>query len=169
MDKSSREERRLRLIRRLVSQGEAGQEQPEAPQAGGTSLMPKRRVWLVVLFLLVCLAGSTVVSFFFFRYVVPTIPQELAGTWQVVEGGLKGSTLEFRMDGTAIATHFELGQKQILMQSVKVEGNKIFLTSKDDLTGKDETVIQTIVKLTDDELVIRDEDRRTYRMTRVGN
>jgi uncharacterized protein (TIGR03066 family) len=168
MDNSSREERRLRLIRRLDSQGEAAQ-QPDAPQTAATPRKPKRRLWLVGLFLLFCVVGSAVFSFFFFRYVVPTIPQELAGTWQVLEGGLKGSTLEFRMDGTAIATHFEKGQKQTLKQSVKVEGSKMFLTSKDDITGKDETVIQTIVKLTADELVIRDEDRRTYRMTRVGN
>ena len=158
MEQSSRDERRLRMLER---------QSDEAP-APPVAVKRKRSKGLLVLFMVVCLVSSSVVSYYFFSYVAIAIPRELAGTWEVKEGGLKGSTLEFRLDGTTIATHFEKGEKLTQRQSVKVEGNKIILTGKDDLTGRDDTVIQTILKLTDDELVIRDEDRRVYKMVRVG-
>jgi hypothetical protein len=49
-----------------------------------------------------------------------------------------------------------------------VEGKTLFLTTRDDETpGKEETVTQTIIELTADELVLRDEDLVTYHMKRV--
>jgi uncharacterized protein (TIGR03066 family) len=142
-------------------------EQPAAvpgPQAKPTG---KRRLWL---FLLLCLVGSSLVSFVVFKYVAPTIPHELIGTWEVTQGPLKGATLEFRWYGTAIATSPEKqGKKEIPDSSVKVEGKTIYLTSADGVTGKKETVAQTILKLTKDELVIRDEEQKIYAMTRIRN
>jgi hypothetical protein len=43
------------------------------------------------------------------------------------------------------------------------------MTSKSPASGLDETVIQTIVKLTDDELVIRDQDQVTYNVIRISD
>ena len=125
-----------------------------------------RRLWLIMA---LCLVGSTVVSFAIFKYIASSIPQELVGTWKVTEGPLKDATLEFRWYGTAIATENVKGKKVETTQSVKVVGNKILLTSRDDKTGKQDTVSQTILKLTEDELVFRDEDRRTYTLRRVRN
>ena len=129
----------------------------------------KRRLWPLGLLLLVCLGGSFGVSFFFFREVAPSIPRELVGTWQVTEGDLKGATLEFNWYGTAIATQYTNGKKGTLESSVKMEGKTILLTAHDPVTGRQETLSQTILKLTDDELVIRDQDKHVYRMVKVRN
>jgi uncharacterized protein (TIGR03066 family) len=142
-------------------------EQPEDSPRAQPKPARKPRLWV---FLLLCLAGSSLVSFVVFKYIAPTIPHELIGTWQVVDGPLKGATLEFRWYGTAIATATDKqGKPETTDSSVRVEGKKVLLTSTDGLTGKQETVVQTILKLTKDELVIRDEDRKTYTMTRVRN
>jgi uncharacterized protein (TIGR03066 family) len=141
------------------------EEQQEASVRAQPKPTPHRRLWI---FLLLCLASSTLVSFVVFKYIAPTIPHELIGTWQVAEGPLKGATLEFLWHGTAIATSPDKqGKKETTDSSVKVEGKTIYLTSADGVTGKRETVTQTILKLSEDELVIRDEDRKTYAMTRV--
>jgi len=135
-------------------------EQPAKP-AG------KQRLWL---FLLLCLAGSTLLSFVVFKYIAPTIPHELIGTWQVADGPMKGATLEFRWYGAALATRLDKeGKKEITDSSVKVIGKRLLLTSVDGATGKQETVVQTILTLTEDELVFQDEDHKTYAMKRVRN
>jgi uncharacterized protein (TIGR03066 family) len=127
----------------------------------------RRRLWV---FLLLCLAGSSLASFVVFKYIAPTIPHELIGTWQVADGPMKGATLEFRWYGAAIATSPDKqGKKEITDSSVKVVGNTIFQTTQHAVTGKEDTVSQTILKLTENELVLRDEDRNTYAMTRVRN
>src|SRR5689334_20624919 len=59
------------------------------------------RLWA---FLLLCLVGSAVASFVIFKYIAPSIPHELIGTWQVTDGPLKDATLEFRWYGAAVAT-----------------------------------------------------------------
>lgn len=123
----------------------------------------QRRLWLV---LLVCLVGSTAVSYVVFKHFVTSIPQELIGTWQVTEGRLRGATLEFRSDGTAVAVLTRQGKKEITHSTVKVEGKKIYMTDRDD-RGKVETVSQTIVKLADDLLILRDEENNTFRMKRI--
>jgi uncharacterized protein (TIGR03066 family) len=166
MEKSTRSERRERINGR-DSEDSFDLMDSTASAAAVKPSKRKRPSLLLFLFLAVCLVGSSIASYFYFTNVAVSIPRELAGTWQVNDGPFKGSTLDFRLDGTAIATHHERGQKLTQQQSVKVEGNKIILTGKDEFTGKADTVIQTIVKLTDDELVIRDEDRRVYRMVRV--
>jgi uncharacterized protein (TIGR03066 family) len=143
-------------------QGAATVEADGKPRAGA-------RNWRVWLFLLLCLVGSAVASFVIFKYVAPTIPHELIGKWKVTDGPLKDATLEFRWYGTAIATANNKGKEETTESSVKVVGNKILLTSTHAVTGKEDTVSQTILKLTEDELVLRDEDRMTYAMKRVRN
>ena len=150
-----------RPIHRAAGENGANRAGAGKPIAGAG----KRRGWL---FLLLCLVGSTVVSFVVFKYVAPSIPQELVGTWEVTEGPLKAATLEFRWYGTLIATSNGKDHEKTT-QTVKVVGNVILMSSKDASTGKDDTVAQTILKLTEDELVIRDEDRRTYHLKRVCN
>jgi uncharacterized protein (TIGR03066 family) len=141
---------------------------PHAASASDTPSDPrKRRVWLVAL---ICLVGATVASFFVFKYLLlPGIPPELVGTWQVTDGPLRGATLEFRRNGTAVAVMYKEGKKETTNQSVRVEGTTMVLTGQDDPSGKNDIVTQTIVRLTDDELVIRDADRNTYRMKRIGD
>src|SRR5262249_10054330 len=108
-------------------------------------------------------------SFVLFRYVIPSVPPELVGTWQVVDGKLKGWTLEFRPFGTGYATMFKDGKKEVDEWSVRVRGKRIHMTYRGPALGAEETVIQTIVKLTDDELVIRDQDQATYHLIRIAD
>jgi len=154
--------------RRPQGDADAPNHNGAAPAAGGQPRAgaPRLRLWA---FLLLCLVGSAVISFVIFKYVAPSIPHELIGTWKVTDGPLKDATLEFRWYGTAIATSNSKGKEEITESSVKVVGNKILLTSTHAVTGKDDTVSQTILKLTEDELVLRDEDRMTYAMKRVRN
>jgi hypothetical protein len=151
------------------AQAEAAEQETAAPPAAVQPVGRKRRLWL---FLLICLLGSSAVSFVAFKYIIPSfvapsIPRELVGTWEVLEGDLKGATLEFRWYGTATAVAYKQGKKETVNFSVQFDDDVIFMTSKQDLFGKEETLTQTILALTDDELVIRDADWKTYRMTRV--
>jgi uncharacterized protein (TIGR03066 family) len=172
MSRSSEEERRERIRRynqreAAAPKSDAGEEGSPTPQGAAAPASSKGRLALI---LLVCLLGSLAVSYVVFKFFIPaSVPNELVGTWQVTEGPLRGATLEFRHDGAVIATLTIKGKKEVTTQSAKVDGKKLFLTTKDPDTKKDDTVIQTILILTDDELVIRDEDKRTYRMKRVRN
>jgi uncharacterized protein (TIGR03066 family) len=166
--------RRKNLDRRwrrehIEDQQQEPEQTTDLSQATATATPRKLPLWLI---LALCLCGSTIVSFVGFKYlgpalVAPSIPEELVGTWKIATGGMKGATLEFTWHGTAIATEHKQGKTETTHSSVKVEGNKILLTSRKDDTGEPETFVQTIVKLTGNELVIRDEDRQTYRMVRV--
>src|SRR5262249_23643103 len=135
-----------------------------APPAADKPTARKRRLWPL---LLICLLGSAVASFVIFKYIAPRIPGELVGTWRVVEGPLKGATLEFTWYGTATATEYKQGKKETVNFSVEVDEDIIFLTTRDAF-GKQETLTQTILEVTDNELIIQDADRKTYRMVRVG-
>jgi hypothetical protein len=148
---------------RRHAQDEVVEQTAAAPPAAVKPTAPKRRLWL---FLLLCLLGSSVASFVIFKYIAPRIPRELVGTWQVVEGDLKGATLEFRWYGTATATEYKQGKKETVDFSVEVDDDIIYLTTKDAF-GRQETLTQTILDLSDNELIIQDADRKTYRMVRV--
>src|SRR5262245_36776228 len=79
----------------------SGVAEPQAnlPEADVKPAAQRSPLWLV---LLLCLAGSSVVSFIVFKLlIVPSMPPELMGTWEVTGGPLRGATLDFRQDGTA--------------------------------------------------------------------
>src|SRR5204863_3261398 len=84
-------------------------------------------------FLLFCLLGSAAVSYGVFKYiapsvVAPSIPSELIGAWEVVDGNLKGATLEFTWHGTAIATSYTKDVKEVTTSTVKLEGKRLFMS-----------------------------------------
>jgi hypothetical protein len=151
------------------ARGQAGGPYAAAAQPAQQPGWWEGRTWLV---LLLCLLGSTAASFVGFKYVAPlflapTVPHELIGTWQVTEGGLQGATLEFTWWGTSTAILNIKGKPEITRSSVQVVGKRIILTSKSE-AGMPETYTQTILQLTPDELVIRDEDGHVYKMKRVA-
>jgi hypothetical protein len=148
---------------RRQAQEEVVEQTTAEPQAEVKPVKRKRRLWPL---LLICLLASSVVSFVIFKYIAPRIPRELVGTWQVVEGDLKGATLEFRWYGTATAVEYKQGKKEIVNFSVEVDDDVIYLTTRDAL-GRQETLTQTILEMTDNELIIQDADHKTYRMVRV--
>jgi hypothetical protein len=163
VDKSTRAERHLRSVQRHLD--EQGRERRTGAAAPATaSPKSKKHLWLL---LTLCLVGSGIVSFLIFRPMLASTPQELVGTWKVVQGPLQGATMQFRPNGTAVLSKGKPGDEDHF--AVKVENNKIFLSGKDARTGKNDTFVQTIISLKEDELIIRDEDKITYRMTRVRN
>ena len=141
-------------------------QQANLPEADVKPSAQRSPLWLV---LLLCLAGSSVVSFVVFKLlIVPSVPPELTGTWEVTAGPLRGATIEFHQDGTVLAVRYQRGKKVTTHSTARVEGKTLSLTTRDDETpGKEETVTQTIVELTADELVLRDEDLVTYHLKRV--
>ncbi len=122
----------------------------------------RRLLWIMLLLL----AGATVASFIVFRYVLPKVPRELVGTWQVVDGDMKGATLDFRWYGTGYATMYKHGKKETAESSVRIRGKRIYMTYTG-AGGEEDVVIQTILKLSDDELVIRDQDNATYNLVKI--
>jgi hypothetical protein len=151
------------------ARGQAGGQNAAAVQPAERPGRWKGRTWLV---LLLCLVGSTTASFVAFKYVAPllfapTVPHELIGTWQVTEGGLQGATLEFTWYGTSTAILNIKGKPEVTKSTVRVVGRTIILTSKNE-AGVSERYTQTILQLTPDELVIRDEDSHVYKMKRVA-
>ncbi len=141
--------------------------QQVAREPSPAAVRPKRR-WRLAVFLLLLLAASTGVSFVLFRYVLPSVPRELVGTWEVTDGALKGAQLEFRWYGLGVATTVKHGRAESLESAVKVKGKRIYMTSKNP-TGRDDTLIQTIIQLTPRELVIRDQDDITYHLVRIAD
>jgi uncharacterized protein (TIGR03066 family) len=140
-------------------------QQANLPEADVKPPAQRSPLWLV---LLLCLAGSSVASFVVFKcLIVPAVPPELVGTWEVTAGPLRGATLEFRQDGTAVAIMYKQGKQATTHSTAKVEGKTLSLTTKDETSSKEETVTQTIFELTADELVLRDEDLVTYHMKRL--
>jgi uncharacterized protein (TIGR03066 family) len=142
---------------------EVATEEPAAPRPTGKPSWNRRLLW----YMLFLLAGSAVVSFVVFRYVVARVPRELVGTWQVTDGAEKGATLEFRWYGTGIAAKVKNGKKEVRESSVRVRGKRIFMTYEGQMEGQEETDILTMLKLTDDELVVRDQDDITYNLIRI--
>jgi uncharacterized protein (TIGR03066 family) len=147
----------------IQTNGRVETQQPAAPAAPAKSKRKVRMLWVMLLLL----AGSTAVSFVVFRYVAPRVPRELVGTWQVVDGDMKGATLDFRWYGTGYATMVKDGRKENAESSVRVRGKRIYMTYQGKMPREGETVIQTILTLTDDELVIRDQDEITYHLVRT--
>jgi uncharacterized protein (TIGR03066 family) len=86
---------------------------------------------------------------------------KLVGTWEVVKaesekGPPPGMTVHFTKDGKATLS-FKAGDKTISAEGTyKVEGDKLAITLKIGPGGKDHTDTDTIVKLTDKQLIIKD-------------
>src|SRR6516165_8910714 len=78
----------------------------------------RRLLW----FMLLLLVGASVVSFVLFRFVLPTVPRELVGTWRVVEGPYKGATFECSWTGTDIFSLYSDGKGKSAESSIRVRG-----------------------------------------------
>ncbi len=127
----------------------------------------RRLLWV----LLGCLIVSGIGSFVLFKFVLSAgLPNELLGTWQIIEGNEKGPTVEIRWNGTAVTTMHDRGKKASIESTVRMEKDKPYLTTRNAVNSKDETVTQMILKLTHDEIVLRDHaDKAVYRMIRIEN
>src|SRR5262245_27488885 len=124
----SRKHPRRRRPRVNVTEQEAAPTQAGAAQAAPSTAARPRGTGRgrVVRLLLWCLGVSTVVSFIVFKLIlVPDVPRELVGTWEVSQGRMKGATLDIRADGKATAVLVNRGQKEVTHSTAKVEGKKL--------------------------------------------
>ena len=111
------------------------------------------------------------------EFLFPTrVPRALQGKWVVVEGDLKGDTLEVFADGTMIAKKHGVRDKPairrpltgeqsrdpgpdptILRGTIRLVNNTLRISVVNPLTGNDVTSSQTILDWTEFRLVVEDE------------
>jgi uncharacterized protein (TIGR03066 family) len=116
--------------------------------------------------LIIALASGA--SFALFDLVLPArLPQALLGSWRVVEGEMRGATLEFRRDGTMRGTFVQGDKEGTIDATVEVEGKTLRTTTINPFTKRPETGAQTIIGLTDTELVTEEPRGSRIRMERV--
>jgi uncharacterized protein (TIGR03066 family) len=139
------------------------QPQPQASNANPTRFSPSK--WFVALIVIALVAGS---AFAIFTLVLPDkVPPELIGAWRVVDGPLGGMTLEFRRDGAMTGKAMVAGEERELEGTAEVVGTTLRTTTKNPFTNRAETGTQTIVSLTETELVTQDTEGMRVKMTRL--
>src|SRR5262245_39224123 len=133
----------------------AEREQTAVPPRGE----PQVRRWLPMLFaFLIAIAVVAGGSFALFNYLLPSrIPEEMVGEWRVVGGDLSGMTLEFERNGRMTGRSVLKGIEREMEGEAHVTGTTLRTTTKNPLTGKSATGIQTIISLTETELVTEDQ------------
>jgi uncharacterized protein (TIGR03066 family) len=91
--------------------------------------------------------------------------KKLVGKWEP-KGQKEGDfTIEFTKDGKVHIAVSQNGKEFKADGTYKVDGNKV--TTKVDFGGKDVSETHTILKLTDTEMVTKDEKGREDKLTRV--
>lgn len=125
-----------------------------------------RHGWLLAFLAVVVFLGTWGI----FELVVwSKLPQQLIGTWVVVEGPseYKDAIFDFYRNGTMEGKVNMMGDTGIIKASVRVEGNKIYSTSRHPQTGETKTQVQIIRTLTATELVVEDEQGKILKMKRA--
>jgi uncharacterized protein (TIGR03066 family) len=92
-------------------------------------------------------------------------PAKLVGKWTPKEKRDNPFVVEFTKDGKAKFTGTVDGKEMKSEGTYKADGNKVRLTMS--LGEKVETTVRTVTKLTDDELISRDEKGETDTLVRV--
>jgi uncharacterized protein (TIGR03066 family) len=121
--------------------------------------------WTIILLTVALVAGA---SFAAFELLLPgRIPPELVGQWRVVGGELSGMTLEFKRNGSMTGKALVNGQENVIEGEAEVTGNTLRTTTTNPFTAKSETGTQTIVSLTETELITQDAKGTRIKMVRV--
>jgi uncharacterized protein (TIGR03066 family) len=95
------------------------------------------------------------------------LPQEFVGKWVVIEGQMKGTTMEFHRDGSLVGRSRQGDLEIVLEAQATVEGRMMFITSKNRATGQDEIAVHTIRALGPREMVLEDEEHQLLKLARV--
>lgn len=133
-------------------------------QNGPTS--PRRFPKWAVAGLLVLLGGGATFALFEF-VILARLPPELVGKWRAVGGPFDGLTLEFKRNGTMIGEIIKEGKENRLEGKAEVVGKTLRTTTVNPLTEQAESGTQTIVRLTETELVTEDKNGVRITMKRV--
>ena len=136
---------------------------PSAPPTASAGTSNLR--WMAIGFGVLITAGATWA--FFEYYVWATTPSELVGKWVVTEGPDKGGTVDFYRNGTMVAKVNNKGMEGIIEAKIRVEDNKIHVTTRHQQTGELGTRVQTIKVLDAHRLVLQDERGMTIKMERA--
>jgi uncharacterized protein (TIGR03066 family) len=136
---------------------------PPAKGAGGNGL----RMWCILAVALLITAGATLAIM---EYVVwNKLPSELVGRWEVVHGPdeYKEAVFEFHRSGKLIGHLNHNGNLQMMKADVRVEADKLFITTRRQSTGEVHVSVQTITKLNERHLVVMDEVGRDMKLARI--
>jgi uncharacterized protein (TIGR03066 family) len=123
----------------------------------------------LALVLALVLAGGA--TWALFEFVVwNKVPQELVGKWEVAEGPkeYRGAVFQFFRNGDMEGMVDVGDYLNIIKSTIRVEGKKIFVTSKHPRTGQEATQVQLIRTLTATELVVEDERANVLKMVRTS-
>jgi uncharacterized protein (TIGR03066 family) len=124
-----------------------------------------RHRWAVLLGVFALVAGG---NWFLLEYVVwNRLPPVLVGKWVVVGGEQDGATFDFYRSGAMVGKINVGGREGIVNARVRLEGDKLYSTTRNPHTGADETRVQTIRTLTDRLFVLEDDRGKRFSMERA--
>lgn len=95
------------------------------------------------------------------------LPPELIGKWVVMDGPDEGGTVDFHRNGTMVAKVNNRGMEGIIEAEVRVEDNKIHVTTRNRETGERGTRIQTIKISNGNRLILQDERGVSIKLERA--
>ena len=97
------------------------------------------------------------------------LPGELVGTWEVVLGPpeYNEAVFEFYRSGKLVAHMNDNGNLRTMNAEVRVEADKLFITTRRPSTGEEKTVVQHIRSLSATRLVVEDQQGSRMSMKRV--
>lgn len=121
--------------------------------------------WAVIALIVVATAGG---SWALLEYVVwAKLSYPLVGKWVVEGGDQDGATFEFYRNGSMVGRVNVGGREGVIDARVRIEGDKLLTTTRNPMTGLAETRPQTIRVLTENNLVLVDEQQSILRMVRA--
>jgi uncharacterized protein (TIGR03066 family) len=121
--------------------------------------------WAVIVLIVALVAGA---SYAAFAFLLPgRIPPELVGQWRVVGGQMDGAVFEFHRGGAMIVTMHRDGKEWRMDGTAEVDGTTLRTASVNPITDRKETGEQTIVILTETELVTEDSKGTRVSMVRA--
>jgi uncharacterized protein (TIGR03066 family) len=126
---------------------------------------PKKR-WALLGLCLLLAGGGT---WGFMEFVVwNKLPGELVGAWKVVQGPpeYREAVFEFHRSGKMTAGLNDNENLRVINAEVRVEGDKLYITTRRPSTGEEHVSVQTIRKLTETEFVVADERGTIMKMAR---
>jgi uncharacterized protein (TIGR03066 family) len=121
-------------------------------------------LWLWLAFVVTVAGGGTLAVFELFVW--NKVPPELVGQWDVEGGPLSGGTFDFSRNGDLEMRVKKQGKEISLKGRVVVEDKTLLTTTRNGLTGQEETTKSTIRELTARSLIIELESGDVLKMAR---
>ena len=97
------------------------------------------------------------------------LPNELVGKWEVIQGPPKFKEAEvlFYRSGKMIGHFNDHGKDRGIEADVRVEGDKLYITTRSPETGEEHVSVQTIRTLNERQLVVADDRGAVISMARI--